>query len=262
MLYKAQQQEIDRIIRTEIRPHIVQLFHNSINIAVGKLEEAKTTLFTSKGLLDGLGAWKVNHIDDAAKKDIDQAITTHPTVPQMVQTRTAPRPRDSNGAVLKGPEQRILNAIAWFEAIGIPQPDQNAVAFIAGYSFKSSSYTVPRSVLSRIKAIEYTGDGRIMLSDAGRELADVANIPQTNDALLKAVSAKLGGPERRLLSVLVEEWPKDISSQELANRANYSEKSSSFTVPRSRLSSLGLIQFPAPGRVRARDILFPKGRSL
>jgi hypothetical protein len=160
---------------------------------------------------------------------------------------------------LTGPEQRILDAIAWFEAIGVADPEQPAVAFLAGYSFKSSSYTVPRSILARKQTVEYMANGRIQLTPKGRALAHDTDTPATNAGLHHMIYAKLPGPEGRLLRPLIEAYPDAMTNEDLAHDAGYSAASSSYSVPRSRLKSFGLIEYPASGQVRARDILFPIG---
>jgi uncharacterized protein len=160
---------------------------------------------------------------------------------------------------LTGPEQRILDAIAWFEAIGVEDPEQPAVAFLAGYSFKSSSYTVPRSILARKQTVEYMANGRIQLTPKGRALAHDTDTPATNAGLHHMIYAKLPGPEGRLLRPLIEAYPDAMTNEDLAHDAGYSAASSSYSVPRSRLKSFGLIEYPASGQVRARDILFPIG---
>jgi hypothetical protein len=168
-----------------------------------------------------------------------------------------PRTASANGTELNGPEQRILDAIAWFEGIGVADPEQSAVAFLAGYSIKSSSYSVPRSTLLKKQTVEYLGSGRIRLTDEGRALAHDPGIPATNEGLHQMVLSKLAGPERRLLGVLLQSFPGHLSNEDLAAAAGYSVGSSSYSVPRSRLKSFGLIEYPKSGRVRARSVLFP-----
>jgi hypothetical protein len=188
-----------------------------------------------------------------------------PPVRPMVQARVlraepafAEMGQPSNDG-LTGPEQRILDAIAWFEAIGVADPEQPAVAFLAGYSFKSSSYTVPRSILARKQTVEYMANGRIQLTPKGRALAHDTDTPATNAGLHHMIYAKLPGPEGRLLRPLIEAYPDAMTNEDLAHDAGYSAASSSYSVPRSRLKSFGLIEYPASGQVRARDILFPIG---
>ena len=177
-----------------------------------------------------------------------------------IPVRTAPRrSQGDSGGSLAGPHRRILNAIAWFESIGVTDPEQPAVAFLAGYSATSSSFGVPKSQLKGQGMVEYLPDGRIALTETGRAAAEIGFVPRTNEGLQGAVLAKLGGPERRLLEPLLRHYPKAMGNEHLAEAAGYSVSSSSYGVPRSRLKSFGLIEYPHPGLVRAGDLLFPMG---
>ena len=90
-------------------------------------------------------------------------------------------------------------------------------------------------------------------------LAHDTDTPATNAGLHHMIYAKLPGPEGRLLRPLIEAYPDAMTNEDLAHDAGYSAASSSYSVPRSRLKSFGLIEYPASGQVRARDILFPIG---
>lgn len=172
-----------------------------------------------------------------------------------LQREIAPKlPSDSK---IGGPEMRVLNAIAWFTSIGVEEPEQTAVAFLAGYSINSSSYGVPRSRLNAAGLVEYRGD-QIKLTAAGRKAAHWPTSALTNGQLHRAIFDKIGGPEKRLLEPLIQAWPRDMSADDLAKKSGYSLTSSSFGVPRSRLKSFGLIEYSAAGRIRARDLLFPQ----
>jgi len=182
--------------------------------------------------------------------------------PPHVRVPSAPvssrRPSDcaeSNGN-LTGPEQRILNAIAWMEAVGVPQPEQPAVAFLAGYTFGSGAFNNPKGKLNQRGLIHYLSGGRIELTTDGRALSTVPGIPTDTSGLQNAILRKLPGPERRILKVLIDAYPKSLSAEECANRAEYAPGSGAFNNPRGKLRSLGLVEYPGNGEVRARNILF------
>lgn len=156
---------------------------------------------------------------------------------------------------LTGPEQRILNALAWFEAIGVPEPEGNAVAFMAGYSPMGGAFQNPRGKLRVAGFIEYRND-RMALTDAGRALAQSPDIPPTREGLHAAVLARLPGPEQRLLRPLLEAYPRGITKEELAAAAGYAPTGGAFQNPRGRLRTLGLVEY-RDGTIVARGILFP-----
>lgn len=219
-------------------------------------DESKWTLKTLSGA--GEKALRtVPMIQNSSPSRVTQPLPPAATPPRPQRNAHVPM---GNSAAIPGPQRKVLNAIAWFESIGVFNPEQPAVAFLAGYSINSSSFGVPKSWLKAQGLIEYPGDGRIILTDAGRGAAEMPSISLSNDGLQGAVLAKLGGPERRLLEPLLKRYPQSISNDALAEEAGYSVSSSSYGVPRSRLKNFGLIEYPQPGMVRAKDLLFPEGR--
>lgn len=175
-----------------------------------------------------------------------------------VQRKIATPPAD--GEPLSGPEQRILNALAWMESVGVDEPEQPAVAFLAGYTYGSGGYNNPRGRLRQRGLIEYIPGDHLKLSAAGKKSAEYPDIEPTNEALHSAILGKLPGPEGRILSVLLKHYPKSMDSTKLAEASGYTPGSGGFNNPRGRLKTLGLVEYPSPGMVVAKDLLFPEGR--
>lgn len=160
-----------------------------------------------------------------------------------------------NSSQLPRPQQKILDAIAWFESAGINEPLNVAVAFVAGYSHKGSAYGNPRSALRAAGLIEYRGD-KLALLPAGRGMAYKAASPLTRTELHRHVMHILPGPEAKLLRVLLDKYPESVHEIALADQSGYSAGGSAFGNPKSRLRSLGLITYPSPKHARAADFLF------
>lgn len=156
-----------------------------------------------------------------------------------------------------GPGQRILNALAWWSALGHERPLNEQVAFIAGYSHTSTGYTNPRGALKTSALIEYPEPGRVSLTDAGREQAEAPDAPPTGEELRRRVLGKLAGPQQRILSTLIDAYPDQLTNEECASRAGYSHTSTGYTNPRGNLKTLNCITYPVSGSVRAADWLFP-----
>lgn len=165
-------------------------------------------------------------------------------------------PADGEG--LTGPEQRILDAIAWLEATNQqPSQDQAAVAFLAGYTVGGGAFNNPRGRLNTRGLIEYRG-GDLALTDAGRAIAAVPTAPLTAGELHESVLGRLPGPERKLLRILIDCYPEAITKEVLASSAGYAI-GGAFNNPCGRLRSLGLIDYPSKGMAVARAALFPEG---
>lgn len=160
---------------------------------------------------------------------------------------------------ISGPEQRILDAIAWLESIGNTEPEQTAVAFLAGYTIGGGGFNNPRGALRTKGHVEYRAGDKIALTDSGRSLARMTDSTLTPEELHQKVLERLPGPESKLLKVLIGVYPQDMANEELAEATNYTVNSGGFNNPRGRLRTLGLIEYPTPGRVKAKSVLFLEG---
>lgn len=180
-----------------------------------------------------------------------------PLMPKPKPAPTSPRPvpaADGDYQTLTGPEQRILDALAWLESIGNSRPEQTAVAFLADYRVGGGAWNNPKGRLRGKGLIEYAGDC-LSLTDDGRQAANAPEESLTTQALQAKVMGRLNGPEQRILTALIEAYPQDLDKAELAERAGYS-LGGAFNNPLGRLRSLGLAEYPEKGRARAADLLF------
>src|SRR5215831_484829 len=84
-------------------------------------------------------------------------------VPSVPPRSPSPvKPKAPNGdATLAGPRQRILDSLASWRAMGHHEASNAQVAWLAGYSPSSTSYTNPRSALHTAGLIEYRRAGII-----------------------------------------------------------------------------------------------------
>jgi len=154
-------------------------------------------------------------------------------------------------------QQRILNALAWWTAFGINQPTNEQVGFIAGYSPSSGGFNNLKGQLRSAGLVDYPQPGRVCLTDAGKEKAQMPSVGLTREAFHGAVRAKLSGPQVKVLDPALTAYPSPIASEEIASIAGYSASSGGFNNLRGSLRTIGLIDYPSPGMVRASDWLFP-----
>ncbi|SRR5579883_173809 len=159
---------------------------------------------------------------------------------------------------LSGPEQRILDELAELEAIGVPVPDKVQLALFCGYTnARSGGFSEPLGALVKKGLASYPRAGRVSLTDAGRAAAQAPGAVRTTEDLHTRVLGKLDGPRARILRELIAAYPADVDKTELAARLGYGNpRSGGFTEPLGSLRSLGLIHYPAPGRVAALPVLF------
>lgn len=188
------------------------------------------------------------NVKDAAAPIVRQATQPNPkTVPV--------RPPKTNlyDDHLPGPERRIINALASWKIMGHPAPNNAQVAWLAGYSPKSTGYTNPRSGLRTKGLLEYPSRDQVALTPDGAAIAVGERPP---GVLLDHVVRLLPGPEGRILVAVAARHPDAVPNAIAAEDAGYSPTSTGYTNPRSSLRTKSLIDYPGRDMVRAADWLF------
>lgn len=175
----------------------------------------------------------------------------------------SPRRRNSTSPEVANREvppvsQRILDALAELEAIGVHRPQRVQVAFLAGYSnLSSKGFVNAIGALNSSGYIRYPERGRVELTEGGRALATHREMPRTAEELQERVLELLKATHGRVLRPLLDAYPGPLGREELAARAGYTNLSSKgFVNAIGRLRSLGFIDYPERGQVAAQPVLF------
>lgn len=204
----------------------------------------------------------------AAAKEISAAIgqarQPQPITTQRRETdaiiataRTPMQPRDrhaTRNGHLPGPQQRILDALAWWQAFSVYTPSREQVAFVAGMSPTSGHFTNVLGAMRSAGLIDYPSSGCVKMSPDGSKHANDPGIAPSFDELCERVTTILETPHRRIFTVLVdsgEEMPRDV----LATKAGFSATSGHFTNVLGRLRTLGVIDYPASGQVALSELI-------
>jgi hypothetical protein len=258
----AQRQAPKVDIQKELEPHLIALAseRNAVKIMIEQWQAYGKNL---RDIAVQVSSTLINAINEVPIPSDKPAGTYSGKMPgpsahkpiSIQRTPAAKRPEGITSEGISGPEQRILNAIAWLESLGIEKPEQTAVAFLAGYTYGGGGFNNPRGALRTKGLLEYHGN-RIALTDSGRSVAATPDTPLTTEELHAKVLAILPGPEQKLLRVLLEIYPEEISKDELAERSGYAPGSGGFNNPCGRLRTLGLVEYPSPGKVKAKSLLF------
>lgn len=161
---------------------------------------------------------------------------------------------------ITGPQQRILDALAVLEQLGLSPASKVQLALFAHASPTSSAYANNLGALRSSAHIEYPRGGFVGLTDGGRALANAAAAPSTVEDLHHYVERLVSGPQWRIVRALIDAYPSAIAKEDLAAAAEASVTSSAFANNLGALRSLGLIDYPAPGHVAALPVLFMEGR--
>jgi uncharacterized protein len=232
--------------------------------AVGKrtLEKLKVAESNMRRMLKAMKEY-VPIVETSVNKfsaDLAKVINQRPTfnsVPVKAISMQAPviSGHGSNPVAISNPEQRILDAIAWMNSIGITEPEQTAISFLAGYSYGGGAFNNPRGALRVKGLVGYLGN-RIKLTPSGSMQARYPEEVLTIQELQRRVLERLPGPEKKLLEVLLAIYPESTTNEELAARAGYAPNGGAYNNPRGRLRTLGLIEYLGGGQVKAKSLLF------
>jgi hypothetical protein len=176
--------------------------------------------------------------------------------------RPVVRDRIEGNGHLSGAGQRVLDALAELEALGVAEPERVQVAFLAGYTnLASKGFANAMGSLSSAGKIAYPGPGRLTLTDSGRALAQSVDAPRSSAEIQERVLRLLGGASERLMRPLIEAYPGPLERTNLAAAAGYGNLASKgFANAIGRLRSLGFIDYPSRGQVVAMPVLFLEGR--
>lgn len=172
-------------------------------------------------------------------------------------TPAAP-PKPTEG--INGPQQRILDALAWWASVGIHQPSRIQVAVIARYSPSGGAFQNPLGGLRTMGLVEYPSSGTVALTVEGGATANHPQTPATVAEFHERLQGILNGPQWRILSPIIDAYPRSISRAEVAAAAGYAPDGGAFQNPLGSLRTLGLIDYPSPGQVVALPVLFVEGR--
>jgi len=162
------------------------------------------------------------------------------------------------------PEQKVLDALGWFEAMGIGEPTRIQTGFVAGYKVsKKGGGTFAQIIadMTRTGLIEQ-GRGSVRLTEHGRSLAQDPGLGRTNEAMHSAVLDRLPEPERKILRELLLHYPDAVNRIDLGAATGYTvtaKGGGTFAQLLANLKTLGLIDYPRPAHVAALAVLYPMG---
>jgi uncharacterized protein len=189
-----------------------------------------------------------------ARSEVLSRAPKRPPPVQPAAPPTRPLPAEAPSGTLPGPLQKILDAIAWWNALGVAAPRSVQAAFVAGYR-QSGTWDRYCSELRSRGLLEPRRDGRMSLTAEGLAQAAAPEAVPSIPELHRRVFEQLDGPLVRILEQAIAAYPEDLPSNELCARAGY-QPSGTFDRYMSSLRSLGLIESPTRGRSAASAWLF------
>lgn len=156
------------------------------------------------------------------------------------------------------PQQRLLNALAEFEVLGVETPTRHQLGMLAGYNLTGGSGAQHIADLASLGYVE-TGNGIVQLTDQGRGIAQADAAPRTLEELHERVLRKLSSGQRKIAEYLISIYPKAISRAELGEATGYNLTGGSGAQHVADLITVGAATKPSAGTVAASALLFPEG---
>ncbi len=151
--------------------------------------------------------------------------------------------RQTGDVKLGRPHRKILTVLAQYpEGRTITQ-----VALLTAYAVGGGAF---RNPLSALRSAGYiTGDGTLFITPDGQlALGEWEPLPAPGPDLLDYWMGRLSGPEKEIVRVLAEVWPKSLTPEEIAERTTsskgtpYDPEGGAFRNPLSRLRTLELVK--------------------
>lgn len=253
--------QLERELKTRPAEQVVKEVPVEVPVALLEPAEAQrieTVLSDIQNATEKLGRLSDDFSDRLAR--VSQAPKPTPRaerpVPRPMPQRQVARPVVESDGTVTGPQQKILNALAWWESISIDRPTRLQVAALAGYSANSGGYNNLLGQLRTTGRIDYPTTGVVCLTEEGRGMAEAPATPLTTAELHDAVLARLTKPQQRIIVPLIDIYPNAMSKPELGEATGYSHNSGGFNNLLGQLRSLGFIDYPQKGYVAVKEVLF------
>ena len=189
-----------------------------------------------------------------AKQERPRPALAQPVKPSVPAKPASPPPQGD----ITQPQQRILDAMARLEALGLTALHKTQVAALAGVSPNSGSFANNLGRLRSLGLIDYPQPGTAAFTEAGQRRARFVTTPPTLSDLHQAWLEIVTGPQARILREVMSTYPQAIAKEDLAKCIAVSPESGSYANNLGRLRTLGVIDYPKRGYVRAKDVLFPR----
>lgn len=168
--------------------------------------------------------------------------------PQVSQRAVAP----AEGVTR--PQQKVLDALAWWAALGHHEPTHVQIASAASYAVGGNFNNLCSSIVAAGYA-ERRQPGTMSLTPDGESAAVVQEAPTSASEVQGRVSSTLKAPQQKVFAALLETYPDELTAEDLATRSGYSV-GGNFNNIVSSLTSREIVTRPRPGMILAADWLF------
>jgi hypothetical protein len=176
--------------------------------------------------------------------------------------RTAPPPATAGEFRPNKPQQRVLDALAWYESLGNPAPTPIQVGAVALIDPTGGYFSNTVSPLSAGGLVE-RGNGVLSLTDAGRALAvqpeSVGTLEDYHDILRRRVRQmkSASGKTIEILDTIIAAGGESLTAEQIGQAVGIDHTGGYFSNSIGPLGTAGLI-VRRSGLVTPTEVLFPK----
>ncbi len=178
---------------------------------------------------------------------------SHPVTPVTLEHHDSGE-SEGNSTVTPA-KQGILDALAKALTAGLPQLERHALAAWSGKKY-SGGFRNYISSLKTMGLIHYPSSGDVALTPAGVDQAAPVHAPPTLEDVHSMWRSILTPAQAEILDALINVYPHDMERLEIAEVVG-KQYSGGFRNYISRLKTVGAIEYPSSGRLKASELLFP-----
>lgn len=197
---------------------------------------------------------------DMSKMPATSGWSKHNIDAQLRKEESLAKRLSDQGYAISGVQQKIVNAIAEMELLGVERPVREIVALMAGYTnLASTGYVKAISALRTSGHVEYPDSETIALTQSGKMVAHYPPVPRSSEEVQQRVCNIIGGKSSEILRPLIAAYPESCTRDDIAAASGYTNLASTgFVKAVSKLRTLGFISYPDSKTMRATDVLFLK----
>lgn len=172
-------------------------------------------------------------------------------------SRERPATQYTGEGVSRG-QQRILDALAELKAFGIAPASRAQVGIIASYDLTGGTGSKHISKMIEDGLLSIPIPGALELTTEGERMAAPPPESLSLEDFHRAALSKLSPGEARILEYLISIYPEVQSRADVGTAVAYDLTGGTGSKHIAKLTTLGFVDIPRPGQLRAGELLYPE----
>lgn len=228
---------------------------------VQKVIASLTPIFENLLATIGANEWTETEVASQAVEAVRPVAAARPSpVPPRPSTpRSAPSASYTGEGVSPG-QQRILDALCELKAFGVSPATRGQCGIMASYDLTGGTGSKHISKMIEDGLISIPTPGTIELTTEGERLAVAPAEALSLNQFHELALSKLSSGERRILEYLISIYPEAQSRADVGAHpdVNYDLTGGTGSKHIAKLTTLGFVDIPRPGQLRAGELLYPE----